>query len=117
MIVGLDHLDIHRRYVAVARYDVIIEIRLLHCPVLDADALGERQPDAVDDAALGLRHHIIRLHRRAAVDGTPDVVNLDLASGPVDRDFHYRCHLRAGVVDVGGAKTMAFALPAPTGHL
>ena len=53
MIVALDHLDMHRRNVAIARHNVIIEIRLLHRTVLEADAFGERQSDAVDDAALG----------------------------------------------------------------
>src|SRR5262249_53691212 len=42
MIVGLDHFDMHWRNVAIARQVIIIEIRLLHCTVLDANSLGER---------------------------------------------------------------------------
>ena len=73
-IMGL-HLDMHRRHVAIARHNVIIEIRLLYRTIFDADPLVERQSDAVDDATLGLRHHVIRLHGHAAVDGAPDVVD------------------------------------------
>src|SRR5690348_16937089 len=83
-VVGLDCLHKHRRHVAVARYNVVIEVGLLDRAILDTDALSQRQPDAVDDTALGLSDDVVRLYRNAAIDRAPDVVQLDLASAAIN---------------------------------
>jgi hypothetical protein len=83
-IVGLDHLHMHRRHIAIAWHYVVVKIRLLDRAVLDADALGQREPNAIDDAALGLRDDIVRLYRNAAVDCTPDIMDFDFAGAAID---------------------------------
>src|SRR5262249_28449963 len=105
MVVGLYYFDVHRWYVSVARDQVIVEIRLLHRAIFDADALSECQTDSIDDAALRLCNHIVRLYRRATINGAPDVVDSDFAGISVDRDFEYCSNLRARVVDIGSAKS------------
>ena len=87
MVVGRDHLDMHLRHLVHARHAVVVEVRLLDGAVLDGDAFGQRQAEAVDDAAFGLRDDIVRLHRDAAVDRAPEVVHLDLAARAVERNF------------------------------
>ena len=54
-------------------------------PVLDRDALAERQTETIHNAAFGLRKDIIGLHRYATVDGAPEIVHLDLPAGPIER--------------------------------
>src|SRR5262249_50915259 len=117
VVVGLDNFDMHRRHVAIARYEVIVKIRLLHRAISDADAFSERQPDAVDDATLRLCDHIVRLHRRTAINGAPDIVDSDFTPIAIDRDFNNRSNLCTRIIDVGSAKTMSVALLAPIRHL
>src|SRR5215831_20700379 len=107
MVVGRDHLDVHRRYLVHARHAVVVEVRLFDHTVFDRDALAQRHTQPVDDAALGLGHHVVGLHRDAAIDGAPEVMHPDLPIGAVDRHFGYAGELRAGIVDVGHAKAAA----------
>ena len=95
MVVGRDHLDMHDRHLVHARHAVVVEVRLLDHAVLDVDALDQGHAQPIDDAALGLRHHVIRLHRDAAVDGAPELMHLDLSAAAVDRHLGDAGDLRA----------------------
>ena len=83
----MNNIHMHRRNVAVPRDNVVIEVRLLDRAVLDADPLGQCETDAIDNAALGLSDHIIRLYRHTTIDGTPDIAQFDLSGPPVERDL------------------------------
>src|SRR4051812_34320684 len=84
MVFGLYHLDVHRRHLVHAWDAIVVEIRLLHHAVLDRDPLAQRNADAIDDAAFGLCHDIVRLHRNAAVDGAPEIVQVDLPTDAIE---------------------------------
>ena len=116
MIFGLHQFDMHFRHVAHARHVVIEKVRLLHRAVGDADAFDQRQPQAVDNGAFGLRDHVIGMHRHAAVDHAPEVMHLDCAGLFVHRHIRDARHMRAGVIDVGQPQTVARTLALPLGH-
>ena len=68
-VVGRYHFDVHWRHVAHARDQIVVKVRLLDCAILDRDPLHQGEAQPVDNAALGLRRHIVGLHRDAAVEG------------------------------------------------
>src|SRR5258707_6637251 len=70
-----------------------------------------------DDAAFGLRDDIVRLHRNAAVDGAPEIVELDLPAGTVERQFGDAGDLAARVVDIGKPQRATVTLASPLRHL
>src|ERR1700704_2108367 len=117
MVFGLYHLDVHRRHLVHAWDAVVVEIRLFHHAVLDRDALAQRDADAIDDAAFGLRHDIVRLHRNAAVDCAPEIVQLDLPTGAIERHLGDTGDLRARIVDIGEPERAAVTLAPPLRHL
>src|SRR3977135_2630628 len=86
-VVGRDHLHLDIGNVRHPRRLVVGEVRLLHATVLDNDFLPQHVAETVDDAALGLRGDVPRLHGYPGVDRDPDIVNLDLAGGALDRNL------------------------------
>src|SRR5262249_58227848 len=86
-VAGRDRLPLDVGNLRHPRRLVVGEIRLLHAAVLDDDLLAQHVAEAVDDAALGLRGDVARLHRDAGVDRHPDIVDLDPARCAVDRDL------------------------------
>ena len=78
-VVGRYHLNVHQRHIAHARDQIVVEVRLLDRAVFDRDALHQGEAQPVDNAALALRRHIVRLHRDAAVERAPEVVQRDFA--------------------------------------
>ena len=105
MIVGHHHVDMDLRHVAISHDGVVVEVRLLHRAVRDRDPLGQRHAETVDDAALGLRDHVIGLYRNALIDRAPEIVDANLSGLAVDRYFRDTRDLRAGIVDIRKAKT------------
>src|SRR5579864_7865446 len=117
MIISLNRLNMHGRHVAITRHDVIIEIGLFDHAIFNADALGQRQSDTVYDATLGLGDYVIRLYRDTTIYCAPHIMELDLAGTAIERDLNHGSHLRAGIVNVGGAKAPTIPLAVPTRHL
>src|SRR5262249_55148043 len=113
---GGDHLDLDVGDVRHARHFVVAVVRLQHPPVTDGDLLAQHVAQRVDDAALGLRRDITRLHGEPGVDGGPEIVDLDLASGATARTLG--AARRQGVVLHHGAdtETASVARPRPIGH-
>src|SRR3981081_2365601 len=100
-----------------ARHRVIREVRLFDNAVLDRDALENRQAEAVDDAALDLGDHVVRLNLDSAIRRTPEVMHRDLTGAAIERNFSDASSETANHVDEGKAERAAFlATPAPIRH-
>src|SRR5262245_58857041 len=107
----------HLRHLLKSRHMIVEEVLLLDEALLDRDRLAQRQAEAVDDAAFGLRHHIVRLHGDAAVDRAPKVVHRDLATVSIERDLGDACDLCVAVIEVSASETATRAWARPLGHL
>src|SRR6266567_5225372 len=99
-----------------ARHRVIREVRLFDNAVLDRDALENRQAEAVDDAALDLGDHVVRLNLDSAIRRTPEVVHRDLTGAAIERNFGDASSETAIHVDEGKAERASLPRPAPIRH-
>src|SRR5438105_13187901 len=99
-----------------ARYRVIREVRLFDTAVLDRDALENRQAEAVDDAALDLGDHVVRLNLDSAIRRTPEVIHRDLTVAAIERNFGDAFSETASHADERKADRAAIPRPAPIGH-
>src|ERR1700680_3493254 len=93
-----------------------MEVRLFDDAVLDRDAPESRQAEAVDDAALDLGDHVVRLNLDSAIRRTPEVIHRDLTGAAIERNFGDASSETASHVDEGKAERAAFPRPAPIRH-
>src|SRR3984893_3155210 len=94
-----------------------MEVRLLDDAVLDRDAPESRQAEAVDDAALDLGDHVVRLNLDSAIRRTPEVIHRDLTGAGIERNFGDASSETASHVDEGKAQRAApLPRPAPIRH-
>src|ERR1700730_5849116 len=93
-----------------------MEVRLLDYAVLDRDAPESRQAEAVDDAALELGDHVVRLNLDSAIRRTPEVIHRDLTGAEIEGNFGDASSKTASHVDEGNAERAAIPRPAPIGH-
>src|SRR4030088_800420 len=99
-----------------ARHRVIREVRLFDDAVLDRDAPENRQAEAVDDAALDLGDHVVRLNLDSAIRRTPEVIHRDLTGAAIERDFGAASSETANHAAEGKAERAPFPRPAPIRH-
>src|SRR5262249_59120402 len=95
---------------------IVIEVRLFDCAILDRDALHQGEAQPVDNAALGLRRHIVRLHRDTAIERAPEIVQHDVAGGAFERHLGGAGDERIGIVEERKSHSAAVALLAPLRH-
>src|ERR1039458_5566369 len=85
------HLDL--RHLIHAEHLVIVEIPLLHAPLIDCDFAFERGRQPENDCALHLRLNRQRIHRPPAIHRANHVMHLHLAAFLVHRDFGHLRHV------------------------
>ena len=71
-------MDLDHRHFVDSQHGIVVEITLLHAALVDGDGAIKHSAETVDDAALHLRYHLIRVYVHSAVDG---------ANHPVDTYF------------------------------
>src|SRR3984957_13606099 len=103
MVVGRDDFDVNVRHIVHSRDPVVVEIGLFDRTVPNADFLGQSQTKSEHDATLHLLDNVAGLHRDAAVNGGPKIVNLDPAGGAVNRNFRHAAEKRIVIVGEGAA--------------
>src|SRR5580693_4472283 len=105
MTISGEKFNVYLGQVTHAHHLIVVEIGLLDNAIFYRDALRQCQAQTIDDAALSLRDHIVRLDCNAAVEGAPEIMNLDLSAGWVDGNFRYTCEQSIRVVDEGKAES------------
>src|SRR6202035_4422115 len=104
-------------HVGHARDLVIAVVRLQHAAVLDGDLFAQHRAQRIDNAALGLRGEIARLHGDAGIERSPEVEHLDLAGLAIERDLGDAGGQRVVLHHGADTERGAVALARPVRHL
>src|SRR5207253_3185871 len=72
-------VDLYDRHFVDPQHGIVVEVALLHAALVDGDGAIKRGAETIDDAALHLRYHLIRVYVHAAVDGANYPVNTHFA--------------------------------------
>lgn len=116
LVVGGDYFHLDVGDIGHARDLVIMEIRLLHAPVLDRDLLPQRVPKAENNAAFDLRSDVSGLHRNSGIDRGPEITDLDLPGAAIDSDLRHACCGRAVLLNACNAQSAFWSLSVPGRH-
>jgi len=88
-------MDLDLRHIAEARHQVRVEARVVHLAAVESHFLAERRAQTHDDAPLHLRHQVVWIEDRAALEDLAHASHHDPLLLPVQRDFDAGRHVGA----------------------